>query len=174
MLTIRRAHFSLIEVLICLLLISVTIPLLTAPFYYASLDQQETVEQVVLEQAGQSALANIMQELQFKRLMLVESDMDSMAPINTEWLKSADRGYQIEGIYSFKKLKPKGEDEGGAPVELWQVAIGLKRSNQKNYTPFVYEFVVTKQPEPGATATPEGAKPEAAKEDKLQKMRQQE
>lgn len=115
---INKRHFSLLEVLIALLLITAALPLLLSPFVYASVDQMETVKKMNLEKMAFSQLTTTLANLQMGIIPLSNLETNQEYPFN-------------EGSYRFKKLK------SGENFELWQITFTFKEGK-----PFAFNFIV--------------------------------
>lgn len=138
---IKKFNFTLLEVLIALLLISAALPLLIAPFFYASFDRQEALEKIRLEKAAQFAITQLLIDLHTKKIPPQEVEAGRSYPVHEEWFEALEYKSQISGAYQFEKKWPLTEQSQQGP-ELWQVRIDLKMATQKNPLPFVYEFIL--------------------------------
>lgn len=133
----KKRHFSLLEVLIAIMLITASLPLLLTPFVYASVDQMETIQKLKQEQAAQYIITTLLGDLQTGTIPLNQLDQGSDYPFRSEWNTKEDK---YLGSYKFNKLK--GDNEEG--VELWQVSLSLEDPAKKTVakTVFSYEFIV--------------------------------
>lgn len=138
---IKHKHFTLLEVLIAMLLISITLPVLITPFFYASVDQRETMEKIRLEKAAQFSITLLLVDLQTKQISPKDLEIDRAYPIKSEWVKGIGFSEPLAGTYTFKKLRPtRNLQEQGA--ELWQVNFALRLPSQKEPTAFKYQFIL--------------------------------
>lgn len=102
----KKRAFSLLEVLICLALISIALPLLVAPFLYESANLSEEIKLNRENRKTASHLAALLEAFHTKKLLLVETPKQ-------EW-------GQYEGIpYQLKKIAP----EEPAAKELWNLTL---------------------------------------------------
>jgi type II secretory pathway pseudopilin PulG len=136
--------FSLLEVLISLLIISLSLPLLIAPFLYASVDQQERVNKMRAEMAAQFALTAFLMELQAGKIPASQIVDNSTLPLKKEWF--SEMGGGVEGMISLKKLKPARknhkEEENQVEFELWEVAFSFTSLSLKKPPYFPFQFIV--------------------------------
>lgn len=138
-------HFSLLEVLIALMLITASLPLLLTPFIYATTDQIETVQKLRKEKTVLYYLVTILGELHTGAIPLNQLDGEQEYPFKPEWKGDDWKDLPITGSYKFKKIRDKSISEGQT-VELWQITIEIKEGIGKNASSsnFTYEFVVSK------------------------------
>lgn len=125
-----KRHFSLLEVLIALLLITASLPLLLTPFIYATTDQMETVQKLRKEKTALYYLVTVLGELHSGAIPLSQLDGEQPYPFKPEW-----KEMPVPGTYKFKKIRDKPISEGQS-VELWQTTLEIADSS------FTYEFVV--------------------------------
>lgn len=141
----KRRHFSLLEVLIALMIITASLPLLLTPFIYATTDQMETVQKLRKEKTVLYYLITILGELHSGSIPLSQLDGDQAYPFKPEWKAEEWKELPLTGTYQFKKMKNKSLSEDQT-VELYQMTleiidgIGKKASSSS----FIYEFVVKK------------------------------
>jgi type II secretory pathway pseudopilin PulG len=134
----QKRHFSLLEVMIALLLITASLPLLLTTFVYAAVDQSETVKKMQQEKSAFYFLTTILTDLHTGVIPLSQLDARDHFPIT-------DKETQATGTYKFDKIK-KGDQE------LWQVMIEI------NQAKFPFEFIVLRNTP--LDAPPEGETPE--------------
>jgi type II secretory pathway pseudopilin PulG len=141
-----KRNFSLLEVLIAFLLISLSLPLLMAPFIYASVDQKEMVDKMRAQSAAQYALTSFLIDLQQGKIPITQIVDKSEFPLKDEWFK--EMGGQISGIYTLKKIKPSRskakEDEEAVEIELWEVDFTFPTLIKKKTSYFPFQFVIVR------------------------------
>ena len=145
----RNSYFSLLEVLVALMLITIALPLLMTPFFYATADQVEAIKKMKQEKAVAFLVTSILGDLQTGAIPLNSLEQESLYPLKEEW--------KIPGTYRFKKLSRHYEDEDneGKP-ELWLLLIALSEEGKNAGYP--YEFIVKKN-KPAAPLEKEEPKP---------------
>lgn len=136
--------FSLLEVLVALMLISLLFPLLIAPFTYAKVDFEENTRSIKIERASQMCLSSFLIDLHLEKLNIHQFENKTVHPIPPEWLQEIDPERRLSGTYYCEKLQPKKqeEEEGEKKIELWQVVFSFTEVKQKTKALFGYDFVV--------------------------------
>jgi type II secretory pathway pseudopilin PulG len=139
--------FSLLEVLIAFLLISLSLPLLMAPFIYASVDQKEMVDKMRAQTAAQFALTSFLIDLQQGKIPITQIVDESEFPMKEEWFK--EMGGQISGNYTLKRLKPardhtKDDEDENVVMELWKVGFTFTSLTVKRTPYFPFLFVIVR------------------------------
>lgn len=114
MIKIRRS-FTLLEVLIALVLITIALPLLTAPYFYEALNLMQSTKARRLEQSLQQAKAQILESIHAKQLNPFGEPKGEWRKLET--MPSVD--------YRFTRQKPK-TDEEAASLELWEMSLRIK------------------------------------------------
>lgn len=149
--------FSLLEVLVAFLLISLSLPLLMAPFIYASVDQKEMVDKMRAQTAAQFAITSFLIDLQQGKIAISQVVDKSEFPLKEEWFK--EMGGQITGFYTLNKLKPsknnikeEGEQEQ-VEMELWEVGFTFTSLTLKRIPYFPFKFAVIRGEETGKGET---------------------
>lgn len=120
---LQKRGFSLLEVLIALLIISVALPILMSPFVYASIDQREAIKKMQQEKMVFNQLTTVLANMQMGLIPLNLLESNQEYPLNDA----------LGGSYHFKKLK------SGEQIELWQLVFTFKEGN-----PFTFNFIVKK------------------------------
>lgn len=142
-----KRHFSLLEVLVAFMLISLSLPLLIAPFMYASVDQKERVDKMRAETAAQFAITSFLIDLQQQKISFSQVSDNNQMPLPKEWFDAM--GGNIEGFLSLSKLKPvrakESEDPSTVEVELWEVAFTFTSLSLKKLPYFSFKFTVVRQ-----------------------------
>lgn len=112
---IRHRSFTLLEVLIALVLITIALPLLTAPYFYEALNLMQSTKARRLEQNLQQAKATLLEAIHTKQ-------MNPFSEPKGEWTK-------LETMpavdYRFTRQKPKSDEESEA-LELWEISLRIK------------------------------------------------
>lgn len=149
----NKRHFSLLEVLIALMLITASLPLLLTPFIYATADQQETVQKLRKEKTSLYYLVTILENLHTGSIPLNQLDGTQEYPFRPEWKGEDWKTLPITGTYKFKKIKDKKGNEG-QQIELWELIIDIKDSTTKEPTTssLSYEFIVRRAKSADETA----------------------
>lgn len=140
-----KRHFSLLEVLIAFLVISISIPMLMAPFVYASVDQKERVEKIRAELAAQYAATAFLVELQQGTIPISQIVDKSEFPMKEEWFK--EMGGNVSGVYTLRKLKTSHQDkdeEEQVEIELWESAFIFNSLSLKKPPYFPFKFTIVR------------------------------
>ena len=155
-------HFSLLEVLIALMIITASLPLLLTPFIYATTDQMETVQRLRKEKTVLYYLITILGELHSGSIPFSQLDGEQAYPFKPEWKGEDWKELPVTGTYQFKKLKDKTLSESQT-LELYQITLEIIDGVGKNASSstFNYEFVVKKGKEQAAAPKSEEKSDEA-------------
>jgi Tfp pilus assembly protein FimT len=113
--TNRRRRFTLLEVLIALVLITTALPLLTAPYFYESLNLMQATKARRLENDLKKAKALILESIHTKQLNPFTETRGEWKKVQT--MPAAD--------YLFTRVKPK-PDDAEEKVELWELSLRIK------------------------------------------------
>lgn len=112
---LRRQHFTLLEVLIALVLITTALPLLIAPYFFESLNLMQATKARRLETDLQKAKALLLESIHTKQLNPFTETKGEWKKVET--MPTAD--------YRFTRLKPKPE-EAEEKIELWELSLKIK------------------------------------------------
>lgn len=140
-----KRNFSLLEVLIAFLIISISIPMLMAPFVYASVDQKERVEKMRAELAAQFALTAFLVELQQGTIPISQIVDKSEFPMKEEWFR--ELGGKISGVYTLRKLNPvhqSKDEEEEVEIELWEAGFLFNSLSLKKPSYFPFKFTIVR------------------------------
>lgn len=135
--------FSLLEVLIAFVLISLSLPVLMAPFIYAAVDQKEMVEKMRAETAAQYAITSFLTELQLGTIPPSQIVDKGEFPLKDEWFR--EMGGKISGDYHLSKLKAQqNNEEEDVEIELWEVGFTFTSVSLKKLPYFPFKFTIVR------------------------------
>lgn len=142
-----RRCFSLLEVLIAFMLIALSLPLLIAPFLYASVDQREMVEKMKAETASQFAITGFLVDLHLGKIPISGIVDKGEEPLKEEWFEKM--GGAVSGHYELTKLKSQvehkdDEENDKVDIELWEVRFVFDSLSLKKSTVFPFKFTIVR------------------------------
>ena len=129
----RKRSFTLIEVLIALALVSISLPLLLAPFYYEIRHLELYKKSVQREEDLLTLKTSLFEALHMKKIRISDEVLGQEKEVDPALLPPAFP----KAYYILKRIKPEKLVDPMPKVELLSITIGFKDDKKVQYPLYI-------------------------------------